>query len=583
MNHQQEKHNSFFQALISCIDSEEYHNELKNDYPEDEILSDYDNKKYMELSKKMSKQWILELLRHSNNIDSNKFKNKKNYILELQDYFNSQFSKISNSEINYRRESEIEIYGYFLYLSGILYLIKDEIEQLENLKRFFEKQIQNVEDSNLQLFLKFLKIYTDIINPKVKDIIVFKQLKDCIIESEYHDDILFKIIKIEHNMMLEIVKSINGNEEIKARIKIIKEKVFPKVERKYIGKDGISIIESLMLSGLARLYFIAGKHQEYEKGIYDSLAKFPNNSFALLQQAQLLSNQKYNEEEDLSKAEKKFYKVIRLIEDENQFKDIDSFNYRIKLEAVIGLAYIDYLKGLGNDANKKYQEADEIIENKIKTDPSNKAYLKSSLLVNRGRNKLDNLNYKVKPREKNGKDEKENEKNDNKDEFNQVIKIYHNAEKKLKDELAEIAIIAYNNLAIYYLNEGLYEEAEEQFKNALHIDNVNPHTKYNLGVLYYKKGETDRALTLIRNARKLDPKFKEAKQALDKLDAEKRSLGMEWFDWWFKTKDPKKKSTPKDKLKLIKHVNHWNIHDILKRVIIFFLFAIIIVSIGKLA
>ena len=88
------------------------------------------------------------------------------------------------------------------------------------------------------------------------------------------------------------------------------------------------------------------------------------------------------------------------------------------------------------------------------------------------------------------------------DEFNQVIKIYDNSEKKLKDELAEIAIIAYNNLGIYYLNEGLYEEAEEHFKQALHIDNVNPHTKYNLGVLYYKKGETDRALTLIRNAQK---------------------------------------------------------------------------------
>ena len=41
--------------------------------------------------------------------------------------------------------------------------------------------------------------------------------------------------------------------------------------------------------------------------------------------------------------------------------------------------------------------------------------------------------------------------------------------------------------------------------------------------------------------RNLDPKFKEAKQALEKLDSEKRrSLGVEWFDWWFKNEAPKK-------------------------------------------
>ena len=65
--------------------------------------------------------------------------------------------------------------------------------------------------------------------------------------------------------MLEIIKSINDNEKIKNRIKIIKENVFPKSKRKYIGKDGLSIIESLMLSGLARLYFIAGKDKEHKR------------------------------------------------------------------------------------------------------------------------------------------------------------------------------------------------------------------------------------------------------------------------------------------------------------------------------
>ena len=56
-------------------------------------------------------------------------------------------------------------------------------------------QIQNIDDSNLKLFLKFLKVYIDIINPKVKDINVFKELKDCLIQSEYHDDIIFKVMR----------------------------------------------------------------------------------------------------------------------------------------------------------------------------------------------------------------------------------------------------------------------------------------------------------------------------------------------------------------------------------------------------
>lgn len=59
----------------------------------------------------------------------------------------------------------------------------------------------------------------------------------------------------------------------------------------------------------------------------------------------------------------------------------------------------------------------------------------------------------------------------------------------------------------------------------------------NLGVLYYKKDEQERALTLFRNAYNLDSKFSEAREALEKLGAMKKgSLGSEWFDWWFENK-----------------------------------------------
>ena len=72
---------------------------------------------------------------------------------------------------------------------------------------------------------------------------------------------------------------------------------------------------------------------------------------------------------------------------------------------------------------------------------------------------------------------------------------------------------------------------------------MSSHARYNLGVLYQRRGEEDRALLLIRNAYNLNPKFDEAKEALRKLGAQekKTGLGAEWFDWWFETIIVKKK------------------------------------------
>ena len=42
-----------------------------------------------------------------------------------------------------------------------------------------------------------------------------------------------------------------------------------------------------------------------------------------------------------------------------------------------------------------------------------------------------------------------------------------------------------------------------QFKKALTIDDVNAHARYNLGVLYHRKGEHDRALILFRKCQLL--------------------------------------------------------------------------------
>jgi tetratricopeptide (TPR) repeat protein len=187
-------------------------------------------------------------------------------------------------------------------------------------------------------------------------------------------------------------------------------------------------------------------------------------------------------------------------------------------EAVLGLAYIDFLRGHDNDAEQKYDEAETIINEHFRDE--NGKYLRSILLLNRGRNRLDNGSKK----------DDEGAKND----FKKVIDIYEKASTKIKNKFAEIAARAYNNLGIYYLNEADYDEAEKCFRQSIEMDSGSPYARYNLGVLYYKKEDKTRALTLFRNAYYIDPSFSEATIALDKVGGLKKSnLGSDWFSWWF--------------------------------------------------
>jgi tetratricopeptide (TPR) repeat protein len=187
-------------------------------------------------------------------------------------------------------------------------------------------------------------------------------------------------------------------------------------------------------------------------------------------------------------------------------------------EAVLGLAYIDFLRGYDSDAEQKYDEAETIINEHFKDE--NGKYLRCILLLNRGRNRVENGSKK----------DDEYAKND----FKEVIEIYEKAPIKIKKEFAEIAARAYNNLGIYYLNEADYDQAEKCFRQSMEMDYGSPYARYNLGVLYYKKEDKTRALTLFRNAYYIDPSFSEATIALDKVGGLKKSnLGSDWFSWWF--------------------------------------------------
>jgi hypothetical protein len=112
------------------------------------------------------------------------------------------------------------------------------------------------------------------------------------------------------------------------------------------------------------------------------------------------------------------------------------------------LTYINYIKGLGRRAEKNYEEAQRIIDGRL---TGNEIYLRSILSINRGRNGLDN---RIETRKSSPRSSKSNPLED----FQQTLEIYAKAEKEMKNELAELASLAHNNLGVYYLNEGIYDD-----------------------------------------------------------------------------------------------------------------------------
>jgi tetratricopeptide (TPR) repeat protein len=546
--------NLIIDHLIECVNREK-----RNELLEHHIEND------MEFSAKLSEYWILELIKSSKHQQVVEY--KINQVLEIQNYF-------EQLETNRISESDIRIYAYFLYFSGVLFIIKSQPKKLDSLVTFFNDQYMKDIDSHLKLFLKFLIVYIKIINPKKDNIEVFNDLKDCLVLNNVNDDVIFDAIKREKDLMIKTIEK-NYN-YIKYDMEEKVRNVFPKISKNASDQKKIDIVNSLLSSGLARLYFVAGQRKEYQKELDDACKKFDSNSFALVQKAFSYVDKKKDENNDktdnkinlnkyirnIEEAVKIFNNVNKLIEKDNQFKNIDSFNYRIKLESIMGLAYIDYLKGFGNKADENYKTAINIVEKDLKTTENNKSYLKMIILVNKARNKLDNFTFEY----------DQNARYD----LLEALKIYDNSNNNLKDELTDIAVRAYNNLGLYYIKEGLDEEAEKTLKEGL-VLNTNPHVRYNLGVFYYNKGEFDRALTLIRNAQIMDPEFKEANESLQKLNVGRKNLGTEWFEWWFENKNAKKRD-----------INESNIlrnskTAIIKKIVIISLISIMSLSIAKLA
>lgn len=281
--------------LLSCLHSQD---NFQEQYPKSAVYDDDEG--YVTFCEEIAKKWIINTLPLLSDASSDKLAAKEDVIyniLNLQDKCSSECC-----------ERDDLIYSYFLYFCGILPFLhfcgKSDLlgemkaeghllgemkaeGRLQKLKSYYRSKIEDElqNDLNKKPLFEFLSIYIDIIKLKVKDRpTAFRRLKGCLKNDEYN--IIFDAIKREHKLMKKVIEGTPERAEIR---KNLLQEIFPETKDKKIEIH--NVLESIMQSKLARLYFIAEKRAEHKESLAAALDKewgYPDNSFALVQQAHLI-------------------------------------------------------------------------------------------------------------------------------------------------------------------------------------------------------------------------------------------------------------------------------------------------------
>ena len=100
-------------------------------------------------------------------------------------------------------------------------------------------EIEKETDSSARHFFEFLTVYIDLINIQIKDIDVYEDLKNCLKDDKYFNNVIFDVVQKEHDLMSEIITETPDREELH-RVMLVE--MFPTVEQKYIQKETKDII-----------------------------------------------------------------------------------------------------------------------------------------------------------------------------------------------------------------------------------------------------------------------------------------------------------------------------------------------------
>jgi tetratricopeptide (TPR) repeat protein len=289
---------------------------------------------------------------------------------------------------------------------------------------------------------------------------------------------------------------------LKVNYDLYHERIFPEVTIEIFPQALSSFYHSIC----AEYYRIAEIIEDQEKESFRALELYENNSLAIAEVAY------FKVESNTFEAENMFRKAIKLAE--SQFASSPKDRLFIKSLGYSGLGYLYNKRAIYDIAEKHYNEALEILQSSNFQNPF-VDYLKDTILLNRGRNRLDGDS---------------NIKGSMKD-LTEVI--------RRNDDLAAAAK---TNLGLIYYKQGLYEKAEAEFIEAIERKPDLPHPYYNLGVVYAKEdgegdhGKIERAKKLFQTALDMDDKggFKEASGALREIEGSgARKNIRDWYSWWF--------------------------------------------------
>ena len=234
-----------YQKLIMPLKESE---DFQNEFPQDEMFSN--DKECVESCARVGLGWIFRNFRPSSKIIST---NKIiDYVLELL---------YELEQNNTKTRQDIKIYAYFIYFSGFLYLLKDRHTDLNRIKIFFIKEIENESDRISKQFFKFLTIYMDIVDQEVKDITIISRLENCLKEDKYFNDVVLNAIRKDLKIGVKAVQkriSLESRMFLEDKIK----RMFPNIGEEYLRNNSINIMTSLIYTGLGRIYFLI---EEFEK------------------------------------------------------------------------------------------------------------------------------------------------------------------------------------------------------------------------------------------------------------------------------------------------------------------------------
>jgi tetratricopeptide (TPR) repeat protein len=311
----------------------------------------------------------------------------------------------------------------------------------------------------------------------------------------FHVEVLRKdykqIISIQKMYILLTEETLeNGTEAHGWLIEHFGRSVFRNVSKELLLEVYLSFIHARLAN-----YFLSSSSRnedrtEGKKELDAALEHYEDNSYAIVLQASLMVNE--DPTGTSKEIEDKFNKAFSLVE--HQYVGLQ-LQTEIKVKAKLGVAYVYNNRG-------KYDLSEKLCNEALELKPE--ACLKAVILLNRGRNRLDDEN---------------------------LVGAEEDFKQALKQHLLESQ--ARTNLGVVYRRQGRYDRAEKELNEAIEKCPTLPHAYYNLGVLYNEEGKKEQAERLFRTALNMDRNFKKAREALRKFQQRQGNAIPDWVDWWF--------------------------------------------------